>query len=458
MRSRPMALVDLFAAYKTRKLIGCRENTEGKYLRTIELAGEVLGRKPMVRDLSDELVLATMARKAAKGRSPATVNDVRKTLVALWAWAAKKGLTKIWPDVDRLHVPEAAPVAWTADELRRLFLAAEKAPGEMYGVPCCKLWPALLCVLWDTGERIGAILNLPKSALSGQWLTVPAKFRKGQTRDRVYKLHPETLEKLAALDSYHEDRLIPLLFCQRAYDVRFRRVLTAAGLPQTRKHMFHCIRRSVTSHLAAAGKDATAALDHANEATTRRHYLDPRIAKVAGPVDVVARPQAGDVSEGEKYSPEELRRLHEAFTAKDGDVLGVPAAIWWSVFALFTRDTATYPAGVKALPWAAFDLDRQEFDSRPFVCNVIRPYFAHLGDDTARLLRRYPVPREAGPFAVRGKTVVQSDQRFRQLLKLAGIPRERQAEPFTVYRRSILTHASGPQGQWLMAPVVQFAE
>jgi integrase len=460
MRSAPRTLSDLYAAYKTRKLIGCRANTDGKYLRTIRDCAAILGLEPLIKDLTDDLVMAAMARKVESGRSPATVNDVHKCLTAIWAWGRKKGFVSTWPDVDCLHVPEAAPIAWTADELRRLFLAAENAEGEDKGVPLRLTWPAILCLLWDTGERVGAILSLPRQSLSGEWLTVKAVFRKGGTRDRVYRLHPETLAKLAALEGYDSERLIPVPIRSELYwrNSRYRAVLRAAGLPDDRKHMFHCIRKSVASHMQAAWKDASAAMDHASAATTRKHYLDPRIAKVASPLDVLTRPEMDAVTDGEKYSPEELRRLHEMFASKVGDILGVPDSLWWSTYALFTRDTATYPAGVKALPWAAFDLTRQEFDTRPFVCNVIRPFFSKLSGETVRLLGRYPVPRHDGPFAVKGKTIVQPDQRFKRMLSEVGVRVFRQAEPFIVYRRSLLAHATGPQGGWLMEPVLKFAE
>jgi len=54
--------------------------------------------------------------------------------------------------------------------------------------------------------------------------------------------------------------------------------MAAAGLPDTREFKFHAIRKSHASHKAAAGVDPQHALGHADGRTTRRHYIDPRIA------------------------------------------------------------------------------------------------------------------------------------------------------------------------------------
>jgi hypothetical protein len=71
---------------------------------------------------------------------------------------------------------------------------------------------------------------------------------------------------------------------------------------------------------------------------------------------------------------------------------------------------------------AACDIHRKEFGTWPFVCNVIRQFFAHLGDDTGQLLRQYP---EAGG-AVRGghdlsQKVLAASFKARRRCRLLGI-------------------------------------
>jgi integrase len=461
-KKKAMTLQELYEAYRVRKLLGASRSTFGKYRHSIAIIERLVGRVPTVDDLSDDIVSRLMAAKLDEGKTPHTANVFRAKICALWSWGAKRGFVKTWPDIDALNEPESVPTAWTAEQLSKVFQACELANRDMYGVPGSLWYRALLSVLWDTGERIGAILKADWARLSGEWLTIPASSRKGKTRDKVYRLHPDTVALLHKMRTYHQrDELFPYDCCRLSVSNRWRTMLNKSGLPSDSKHMFHCIRRSVASHAAQAGGDATAILDHSDSKLTKKHYLDPRVYRVSAPVDVLFRPEApevGDVGEGVRFEPEELRRLHELFASKVGDMLGVPESLWWSTYALFTRDAVDYPAGVKALPWAAFDLTRQEFDTRPFVCNVIRPFVSKLSDETVRLLGRYPVPRNDGPFAVKGKTIVQPDQRFKTLLRAAGVPDSRQAAPFIVYRRSVMAHATGPQGDWLMEPVLKFAE
>ena len=288
-----LTLLEAFERYKARKLIDAHPITIQKYLWAIRYAGTVVDREPLVSDLSDELVSAVMAIKRREGRSPHTVNDARKVLVSLWGWLAKRRLTEAWPDVDRIKAGTPAPVAWTKTELGRLFRAASKAPGvigrRLDSVPARLFWSALLLVLWDTGERIGAILPLPRSALVGNVLTVQAKYRKGRTRDMVYRLHPETVAALAELVPFHESKLMATDCLLESIITIYGRFLKAAGLPHDRAHKFHAIRKSVASHAAAAGVDSSGLLDHAQAGTTRTHYLDPRIVKPPQATDVLFR-------------------------------------------------------------------------------------------------------------------------------------------------------------------------
>jgi integrase len=290
-KAKAMTLRELFEAYRIRKLLGASKSTIEKYSHAIKLIEKTLGREPTVTDLSDELLSQLMAAKLAEGRTPHTANSVRAKLCALWGWGAKRGFVKTWPDVDALNEPESIPTAWTAEQLPRVFAACDHANRDMYGVPGSLWYRALLSVLWDSGERIGAILEADWSRLSGEWLTIPASSRKGKTRDKVYRLHPETVALLHKMRTYHQrPELFPHDCSREQVSNRWRSMLKKSGLPSDSKHLFHCIRRSVASHAAQAGGDATAILDHSDSKLTKKHYLDPRVFRVASPVDVLFRP------------------------------------------------------------------------------------------------------------------------------------------------------------------------
>lgn len=290
-KAKPMTLRELFDLYRVRKLLGASETTVKKYLRTIALADKLIGRTATVDDLTDDLVAALMQAKIDKGRTNHTANDARAKICALWTWGAKKRFVDTFPDVDQLKAPETIPTAWTVEELPRVFAACDLAKRDMCGVPGSLWWRALLSVLWDSGERLGAILDAKWSRLAGEWLTVPASARKGKTRDKVYRLHPDTLELLQRMRAYHDrDELLPADCSYASLFDRFRSMLRRAGLPCDRKHLFHAIRRSVASHAKAAGGDATAILDHSDATITKRYYLDPRVTGTQAPVDILFRP------------------------------------------------------------------------------------------------------------------------------------------------------------------------
>lgn len=286
-----MTLFDVLNLYSARHLLGANSCTEIKHRRAIRVAGQVVGRIPTTDDLSDDLVCGAMAIVARRGRSPHTVNDTRAKLVALWSFAAKRGFVKQWPDVDRMTAPKLAPVAWLKDELPRVFAACDRALWSVAGIPGPAWLRAFLSVQWDTAERIGALMQLKWTALSGNVLTVPAATRKGKTRDMAYTLHPDTVAALDTLQAHHSGpRIFPVDFNPGTIWNRWRSCLRAEGLPHDRKHMFHCMRRSVASHAKAAGADASELLDHSSSQITREFYLDPRIVPAPKAIDVLFRP------------------------------------------------------------------------------------------------------------------------------------------------------------------------
>ena len=288
-----MLLFEAFERYKTRKLLGAAANTEGKFRRAIVALGLVVGRLPTVDDLTDDNVSDVVASVIRKGRTAYTANGYRSKLVALWTFAAKRGWVKTFPDIDAAPVEHANPVAWTRAELARVIAATAHARQPICGVPGAVWFRALLLVLWDTGERIGAVLKTEAAQLAGNSLTVIAAHRKGKTRDMVYTLHPDTVAALAAIRAiYTGPMLFPRDCSAETVANRWRSCLKREGLPSDRKHLFHCMRRSVASHAAAAGGNATSLLDHSSAATTRESYIDRRIAPQPRAIDVLFRPDA----------------------------------------------------------------------------------------------------------------------------------------------------------------------
>lgn len=283
-----MLLTSFFeTVYKPRKLRGKSPDSIRLYRLTLNQFGLTLERPAKIADLTEDNVLAHLSRRSAV--AAATRNKELSQLLSLWRLAAQRGLLKGWPDIDREHEPERAPIAWMPDELHRLLDAASTMPGSVGQVPAKTWWPGLIRLALDTGERIGAIRQAQWSWVQGEWLLVPAETRKGKTRDRRYRLSPETTDALKAIKKINpaDKNVFPWPYCASYIWDKYRKVLRRAGLPTGRKYMLHCLRKTVGSAVHAAGLDAQDVLDHADKRTTRR-YLDPRFTRVEQPCDILA--------------------------------------------------------------------------------------------------------------------------------------------------------------------------
>jgi integrase len=273
-----MTLDALFEIYRSKQLRFKSDNTVRLYRHTLKSFSLTLGRTPTIHDLDSDIIELHMERIIRKGGSPASANKDRGQLLALWRFAAAKRIVEQWPTIAMMKEPEIVPMGWLADEAQSLLKACNAAPGYVATVPAKLWWAGVVSVLLDTGERIGAIRPLKKHHLQGGYLLVPAVFRKGQRRDRLYSLQPETVELLKKVcgSNREDDQMFPWDRSDTYIYRRYNAILKAAGLPTDRRSKFHRLRRTVASAVTAAGGDATAALDHASPKTTKK-YLDPRI-------------------------------------------------------------------------------------------------------------------------------------------------------------------------------------
>lgn len=276
--------------YRVHRLAGKSANTLRLYRTTIRQCDQFLGRPALVDDLSDEFVLGLMAWLSDRGRVAVTCNKARQNLVAIWNFLARKGIVSTWPDVREMTEPERTPIAWLPDELRRLWAACDTTRGLIGGIPAPNWWHAIHAVAWDSGERISGLLGLHWEYvdLVGGWINFPAEIRKGKKKDLLVKTHADTvmlLEKIRRATGH----VFPWDRCSMGIWLHYGRILKRAGLPNDRKHKFHCIRKSVASYYEAAGGNATKLLGHSDRKTTEA-YLDPRIARQQNACDLLFRP------------------------------------------------------------------------------------------------------------------------------------------------------------------------
>lgn len=252
---------------------------------------EFLGKSATLSDLTDQNIgQACQWLMRKKQLSISSASKLRENLCTLWKFAFAKQMVQSLPVIPHIREPRRIPRAWSREELTTLWQYLSKLPGVIGDIPENIWYQSLVAVLWDTGERIGAVWQVawPQVDLDGGWMTVRAEQRKGRKSDRLYKLRPETIALLRQIQQTH-GRVWPWPFCETYLWQRWKQLLRRAGLPDGREFAFHCFRKSVGSHIAAAGGNAQQALDHASQETTTLIYLDPRIVKPPQPSDLLFR-------------------------------------------------------------------------------------------------------------------------------------------------------------------------
>lgn len=274
--------------YLPLKLRGRSRNTERLYRHTVRSFSAFLNRPATLSDLDNDTVGMYLCYLNRRELSPYTVNKERSQLLAIWNFAARRKQVDRWPDVQPEIAPLRAPVAWLEPEMQRIVEQCLRVHGFVGRVPARDFWLALHLVLWDTAERIGAVLESRWSWLSGQWLSVPAAYRKGKRADAVYELSDETIEALERIRPLSGEKIFTWPHTKTYLWQRYGRILEKAGLPNNSRSKFHRIRRTVASYYAKAGGNATSLLGHQNPRTTQA-YLDPRIVEVDQPHKLIFR-------------------------------------------------------------------------------------------------------------------------------------------------------------------------
>ena len=264
--------------YESQRLCGKSRNTKRLFRGALNSFDAFLGRPAVLSDLNDATFAAFLAVLAERVR-PATVNNIRSKIVALWSFLARKSIVDRWPTVPPVTEPEIVPVAWSDAELRALWQASESVPGEFGGVPVSGWLRALHSIIYDTGERISAVLSLRQADidLTGQWVNFQAATRKGGRKSNLTRVHADTIQAISRIWMPRRELLLPwpyhATYLQQWYA---REVLIPAGLPADRAHKFHCLRRTSATRIEAAGGDATKMLGHSDRRITVKYYLDPR--------------------------------------------------------------------------------------------------------------------------------------------------------------------------------------
>lgn len=289
---RDTKLAAVFPRFRAVRLLGKADETGRKYEIELRRLDAFLGRPATLGDLTDDTVSQLLATMRAKSRSINTANKTRACLLAIWRWCASHRYVSEWPDVAKLREPERVPIAWSQDEVRQLFSALRKLPGKIGRARSADWWIALHLVIWDTAERVGAIMKLEWKAvdLTTGWIVIPAELRKGKTRDKAHRLHRETVEALKKLRGVTAPRIFEWPYRWETLWGHYAKVLRTANLPTDRRSKFHRLRRTVATLYELQGGNATELLDHSKRSVTTQSYLDPRFLKTKQACDLLPRP------------------------------------------------------------------------------------------------------------------------------------------------------------------------
>ncbi len=257
--------------------------TKRQYTYALADLTAALGRVPIVADLTNDSISALLAHLRGRGLAAKTANERAGRILALWRWLYERRKVNTLPLDQQLPEPRKIPQAWTHAELDSLVKACGLAPGMIAGVPASWWWLSLHYALWDSGERIGALIQsrwewLSKDEQGRTWLTIPAEVRKSQTEDRTYQLSTDSANWLDTIRRPNRDVIWPWPYAESYLWIAYRRLRKRAGLPDDRRSSFHRMRRSVASHFEAAGGNATVLLGHSDRKLTVTSYLDPKIA------------------------------------------------------------------------------------------------------------------------------------------------------------------------------------
>lgn len=281
--------------YRPLRLRGRSISTTRLYGCTIRSLEKFLGRTPQLADLADELLLAKFVDHRSTTRSPYSAEKERGQIMAMARLANERRMIPALPTCQPCVLPDRTASAWSEDDLRRLFAAAASTPGHVGNVSAGEFWTAIILASFETTERIGALLEVRPEHYSRPFLHVPGEIRKGGRRARIYELSHDLCDRIERLAAANVERVFLWDHPRTYLWDRLKTVLKRAGIVGKRL-AFQQVRRSAISHMAkAAGEAASLAFaGHAQSATTRKWYLDPRyVPRGAKPGDILPRLDAG---------------------------------------------------------------------------------------------------------------------------------------------------------------------
>jgi integrase len=312
-------LTDLFSEYVAENSDIRSKRTRALYLIALQHFSNSLRRPATIADLNEKAMKAFLIFREGEDVADSTYSNEAIKIMAVWRWAASRHYCEA-PRIRITRQPPPTPKAMLQDQIRALFAAAAEYKRTVGGVPGSLLFPAILGVIWESAERIGAVHALKRSDIDIARREVTFRKRKGRgrvLRKSISKATASALSALLADLSLRDAAAIATLrqtlgreptrdeiaeaganqsetpFAPVAVPTLYHHldaITVAAGLPVEKGQKFHALRKSHASYLVAAGGDARASLDHSSFEITNAHYIDPTVANKRQPVDLLFSP------------------------------------------------------------------------------------------------------------------------------------------------------------------------
>lgn len=286
----PASLRKLLDRYLVEKLIVFDPQTKRKHLSVLKHYERIVGSR--VGHLSNANVARMMSKLIEDGLTVTTTNGYRAKLLAIWDWACRQNWIKKWPSVGKLPEPTRKPIAWTPEQVAKIWCGLAMLEGFVGGIPASIWWECYHGVMFDSGERHGARIRLRWEHFTdfenGKGI-FPYSIRKGKTGDKSFELSAETVADLKKLRECGADPFVfPWPYSAEYFFQKYRKVLQFCGVPSDRYHLSHCGRKFVGTQMRKlAGKAAASeTLGHADESTTNL-YIDPDQIEQSWPHDIL---------------------------------------------------------------------------------------------------------------------------------------------------------------------------
>ena len=210
----------------------------------------------------DTRTMAHFAEWLLPGRSPTSVNSYVKPLMAILRHAENEDDIGRVPKYRKLKEPKRVPLALTECEFLSILSVVDHMTGpRIHGIRRRLWWRSLLCVDWETGLRITALLSVRMGdvLLDQDGLYCQAEQQKDREAD-WFPLSPATMGLVRLIHDPRRELLWPMDVCPKWLRQQFRDIFKRSGIyaPKGAGMAFHRIRRSTASYIAAAGGEARA--------------------------------------------------------------------------------------------------------------------------------------------------------------------------------------------------------